>query len=401
MAVSKRLRYEVLRRDGHTCKYCGQSAPDVKLTVDHVMPSALGGSDDPSNLVAACVDCNSGKSASSPDASVISDVDQRAVQWAQAMQVAVERRAVELDAERGRTDAFDLAWRDWNAGGQEIPRDPTWRRSILRFLGAGLDDQFLAEAVDIAMRSKHIKAKETWRYFCGICWREIDKLQKGALNVLNAASPRRPESGSVADVWLPSRPDSFDYMRVFDAFLDGLVPALGGSEEVRTFVDRVLWEEMEEAEKVWRESLDLPRPDHLEDDEEDCSAVDAAREHLADSIAPAMYEITQWRYNGGRPTLPETAPPRQRWDAIMGGYNSYLLTVGKIATLVGIDGSAAMRGTVEFSLDVEKKFAELCESRPYKGQDADRGLLLTAFRAAYPGDDEWTVLREVSADGAE
>lgn len=33
MAVSKRLRYEILRRDDHACRYCGDRAPDVKLTV--------------------------------------------------------------------------------------------------------------------------------------------------------------------------------------------------------------------------------------------------------------------------------------------------------------------------------------------------------------------------------
>ncbi|AWN05089.1 HNH endonuclease [Gordonia phage Easley] len=38
MAVSKRLRYEILRRDNHTCRYCGATAPDVPLTVDHVVP---------------------------------------------------------------------------------------------------------------------------------------------------------------------------------------------------------------------------------------------------------------------------------------------------------------------------------------------------------------------------
>ena len=40
MAVSKRLRYEVLRRDNHTCRYCGAQAPDVKLTVDNMAPYA-------------------------------------------------------------------------------------------------------------------------------------------------------------------------------------------------------------------------------------------------------------------------------------------------------------------------------------------------------------------------
>jgi 5-methylcytosine-specific restriction endonuclease McrA len=38
MAVSKRTRYEVLRRDNHACRYCGGIAPDVILTVDHVTP---------------------------------------------------------------------------------------------------------------------------------------------------------------------------------------------------------------------------------------------------------------------------------------------------------------------------------------------------------------------------
>ncbi|MFF8482376.1 HNH endonuclease [Streptomyces antibioticus] len=62
MAVSKRLRYEIFRRDNHTCRYCGASAPNVPLRVDHVTPVALGGSDKPENLVTSCEPCNSGKS---------------------------------------------------------------------------------------------------------------------------------------------------------------------------------------------------------------------------------------------------------------------------------------------------------------------------------------------------
>ena len=58
MAITKRTRYEVLKRDNHACRYCGAVAPDVKLQVDHVIPVALGGTDNPDNLVAACVACN-------------------------------------------------------------------------------------------------------------------------------------------------------------------------------------------------------------------------------------------------------------------------------------------------------------------------------------------------------
>lgn len=59
MAISKRLRFEILRRDGFKCRYC--HAVEVLLTVDHVTPISLGGTDHPSNLVACCDDCNTGK----------------------------------------------------------------------------------------------------------------------------------------------------------------------------------------------------------------------------------------------------------------------------------------------------------------------------------------------------
>lgn len=61
MSISSRLRFEILRRDGYTCQYCGRSAPQVTLEVDHKNPRSNGGSDDPSNLATACWDCNRGK----------------------------------------------------------------------------------------------------------------------------------------------------------------------------------------------------------------------------------------------------------------------------------------------------------------------------------------------------
>ena len=62
MGVSKKDRFEVFKRDKFTCQYCGRSAPDVTLEVDHIQPRSKGGSDDLLNLVTSCRDCNAGKS---------------------------------------------------------------------------------------------------------------------------------------------------------------------------------------------------------------------------------------------------------------------------------------------------------------------------------------------------
>ena len=61
-AIGSRIRMEVLKRDYFTCQYCGQKAPDVVIEIDHIKPVALGGDNDIMNLVAACKDCNAGKS---------------------------------------------------------------------------------------------------------------------------------------------------------------------------------------------------------------------------------------------------------------------------------------------------------------------------------------------------
>lgn len=88
MAVSKRLRYEILRRDNHACRYCGATAPDAKLNVDHVIPQALGGSDKPTNLVSACADCNAGKTSSLPNAMPVADVEQETFKRAKELKDA-------------------------------------------------------------------------------------------------------------------------------------------------------------------------------------------------------------------------------------------------------------------------------------------------------------------------
>lgn len=66
-SISKKLRFEVFKRDMFTCQYCGRKAPEVVLQVDHLDPVSKGGKNVLMNLVTACVDCNSGKGARTLD----------------------------------------------------------------------------------------------------------------------------------------------------------------------------------------------------------------------------------------------------------------------------------------------------------------------------------------------
>lgn len=134
MAVSKRLRYEVLRRDGHRCHYCGVRASAAPLTVDHIVPKTLGGTDQSSNLVTACFDCNAGKSSTRPDESLVRDVANAEREWSSSS--GPYREAAEFmfgilpgfdfDAERARlADDFDeVTAEDENEDG--TPREYAW-----------------------------------------------------------------------------------------------------------------------------------------------------------------------------------------------------------------------------------------------------------------------------------
>lgn len=70
------MRFEILRRCNFACYYCGvPAALGLKvLHVDHVIPVALGGTNDPWNLVAACWDCNAGKTNGVPTDELIQAV---------------------------------------------------------------------------------------------------------------------------------------------------------------------------------------------------------------------------------------------------------------------------------------------------------------------------------------
>lgn len=57
--IRREKRHRIYRRDKYVCVYCLRWLPTKHLTLDHVVPRTNGGHNDPSNLVTACLRCNS------------------------------------------------------------------------------------------------------------------------------------------------------------------------------------------------------------------------------------------------------------------------------------------------------------------------------------------------------
>ncbi len=88
--ISKKIRFEVFKRDKFTCQYCGRKAPDVVLNVDHITPVAEGGTNDMLNLITACFSCNNGKRATPLDKNAALDKQRKQLEELQERREQIE-----------------------------------------------------------------------------------------------------------------------------------------------------------------------------------------------------------------------------------------------------------------------------------------------------------------------
>ena len=95
--ISKKLRFEVFKRDSFTCQYCGRKAPDVILEVDHIKPVSDGGTNTILNLVTSCQECNRGKGKTS---------------LTEQQTVEKERKQLEVLQERREQLKMIMKWHD-------------------------------------------------------------------------------------------------------------------------------------------------------------------------------------------------------------------------------------------------------------------------------------------------
>jgi hypothetical protein len=69
---------------------------------------------------------------------------------------------------------FEILRRD-NRVKHTEPLPAGWQASVRNFLAAGLDLLVLDQCVTITMESN---PREAWSYFCGICWRTVERAQR-------------------------------------------------------------------------------------------------------------------------------------------------------------------------------------------------------------------------------
>lgn len=204
MAVSKRLRFEIFRRDNHICYYCGRKPPEVELTIDHVLPVALGGDDTATNLVTACTECNGGKTSIAPGSPLVARVDEDAVRWSAAMQAAIAKASTDQKAVATYREQFLEAWDGYRQG---ACLDENWRNSIETFRVRGLPIEILRDAVHRTMARDSIRRDTKFRYMCGIAWNKISEIEQEARRIVKAASTDKDNDGerhpSLAEELLP------------------------------------------------------------------------------------------------------------------------------------------------------------------------------------------------------
>ena len=169
-SLSKKVRFEIFKRDVFTCQYCGSKPPAVVLEVDHIVPVVDGGENDEDNLVTSCFDCNRGKGARSLDLSPETlakklEIQKEAKEQLASFEKVIKAKKTKITRKVNKLDKL------FN---QETNHtfSYSFKQSIKQFFEL-LPEHEVAEAMEIALAKFDEKPELVAKYFCGICWNKI------------------------------------------------------------------------------------------------------------------------------------------------------------------------------------------------------------------------------------
>jgi hypothetical protein len=171
--LSKKTRFDVFKRDAFICQYCGAHPPSVVLHVDHIVSVKDGGGNDMDNLVTSCLPCNLGKSAT-PLNVVPQSLRDKAADIAEREEQLLGYHQI-IEAQRDRIDAEIWSVAEvFKPGCSKDGINRSYLQSIKRFLEK-LDYYEVFDAMEIAVTKIPRSYQGAFKYFCGICWRKIER----------------------------------------------------------------------------------------------------------------------------------------------------------------------------------------------------------------------------------
>lgn len=169
--ISKKVRFEIFKRDYFKCAYCGQTPPAIVLEIDHICPVSKGGTNDINNLITACRDCNRGKTnipLSSLPNTLVENLEELKEKEAQ---LKAHRSFILGIKRREKKDIKDVVM-IFEDSFEDIVLTKKFKNvSIATFLKK-LPKNDVEESMEKACAIID-EPEEAARYFCGICWNKI------------------------------------------------------------------------------------------------------------------------------------------------------------------------------------------------------------------------------------
>jgi len=168
MATSRKVRFDVFKRDAFVCQYCGQGTPDIILEVDHIHPKSQGGKDDINNLITACFDCNRGKGAKPlDDKPSRKDFEIRIQGAGEASEQLTEYRKYLAKIRKAEDRDVIIISNYWEEVWDGNSSFATKGKSDIRAFLKNHSKEEMLESIDIA-RSRVDDSNKCFKYMCGV-----------------------------------------------------------------------------------------------------------------------------------------------------------------------------------------------------------------------------------------
>ena len=169
--ISKKMRFDIFKRDAFTCLYCGRKPPETILEIDHIVPVFEGGTNTMTNLATACFNCNRGKRGTMLQNIPPKLYDELQEKKEKETQLEEYRKyilhhQIRIDADIQKVESiYSESFKEWGFADK-------FKKTVHRYL-VMLPIHEVESAMRIACERMHNEDKAL-KYFCGVCWSKFD-----------------------------------------------------------------------------------------------------------------------------------------------------------------------------------------------------------------------------------